>query len=62
MADNKDQPSLFGDLDQFSVWWDEWVGMPELIQEDLGAWKQLIVSLRKICDHDDEGRQFRRAL
>lgn len=40
---SKDEPSLFGDLDQFAVWWDEWKGMPEFVQEDLKPYKSLIV-------------------
>ena len=38
-----EQPTLFGELDQFASWYREWVGMPEFVQDDLQSYKSLIV-------------------
>lgn len=43
-------PSLFGELDQFTSWWAEWVGMPEFCQEDIGPWKSLMVHFESRVD------------
>ena len=41
---NKDTPQSFFNLDDFSKWKKEWIGMPEFIQEDLNPVQQIIVS------------------
>jgi hypothetical protein len=35
--------SLFGDLDDFTLWKKEWVGMPEFVQEDVNSFADIEV-------------------
>jgi hypothetical protein len=49
--ENKEENTLFGDLDQFTIWKKEWKGMPEFIQEDLEPVKQIIVNFEKYEDY-----------
>lgn len=46
-----EQSTLF-DVDEFARWRDEWVGMPEFVQDDLGPWKTLIVHFANPVDMD----------
>ena len=41
---NKDTLQSFFNLDDFSKWKKEWIGMPEFVQEDLDPIQQIIVS------------------
>ena len=41
---SKDIPQTFFDLEDFSKWKKEWVGMPEFVQEDLNAVQQVIIN------------------
>jgi hypothetical protein len=50
MAKQEGEQTLFGDLDQFALWWAEWRGMPEFVQEDLEPWKSLIVHFESRAD------------
>jgi len=50
MKIREDEPSLFGDLDQFSDWSKEWQGMPEFIQNDARPIQQIIVSFQEEKD------------
>lgn len=44
VVDDATQPSLFGEeLDEFSICWREWKGMPEFQQDDLAPTKSLVV-------------------
>lgn len=52
MAKDNQEPSLFGDLDQFTRWHSEWRGMPEFVQEDLGPFKSVIVHFESRADLD----------
>jgi hypothetical protein len=38
------QPNLFGDLDEFSSWKEEWKDMPEFIQHDLQPYQKIILN------------------
>ena len=42
--------SLFGDLDDFTLWKQLWEGMPEFIQEDLEPWKTIEVEFKGFFD------------
>lgn len=46
------QETLFGPDDDFTVAWPEWKGMPEFLQEDLTAWKSIIVNFESRADMD----------
>ena len=41
---NKEQGSLFENIDDLCKWKDEWKDMPEFIQEDIQPIQQIIVS------------------
>jgi len=41
---NKDTLQSFFDLEDFSKWKKEWIGMPEYIQDDLEPIQQIIIS------------------
>jgi hypothetical protein len=52
-SDTHDQPTLFGsDLDEFTLWRQEWRGMPEFVQDDLTPWKSVIVHFSCRIDMD----------
>lgn len=38
---NGDNSCLFGDLDDFTLWKQEWKGMPEFIQNDVEPWRTI---------------------
>lgn len=42
----KNPKSLFGDMDDLLAWKEEWIGMPEFIQEDLQPYKSIVVCFR----------------
>lgn len=46
------QETLFGSDDDFTVAWPEWKGMPEFLQEDLTAWKSIILNFESRADMD----------
>jgi len=50
--EDADQATLFGDLEQFAVWRQEWRAMPEFVQEDQEPWKTLIVHFSSRGDMD----------
>lgn len=50
MSPKELQQSLFGDLDDFTVWKQEWQGMPEFIQEDLSPWRTIEVNFKGFFD------------
>jgi hypothetical protein len=47
------QPNLFGDLDEFASWKEEWKGMPEFVQDDLKPHQRIIVSFETKKDVED---------
>lgn len=54
MAKPNDQPMLFGDMEQYSSWHDDWQGMPEFVHEDLSPHRSLIVHFAS----PDDARKF----
>lgn len=46
------QPNLFGDLDEFASWKEEWKGMPEFLQDDQPPFQKIVVSFEKKEDVD----------
>jgi len=51
-AGDPEQGSLFGDLDDFTLWRQEWQGMPEFAHEDLTPWKSVVVHFGSRADKD----------
>jgi hypothetical protein len=47
------QPNLFGDLDDFASWKNEWDGMPEFVQEDLSPHQRIVVSFETKQDVEE---------
>ena len=50
MQIREEEPSLFGDLDQFSDWSKEWQGMPEFIQHDAKPSQQIVMNFQRFED------------
>lgn len=50
MAKENNQFSLFGDLDNFILWKQEWKNMPEFIQENLEPWKTIEIIFKGYFD------------
>lgn len=48
--------SLFGDLDDFTIWKQEWKDMPEFVQEEIKAFKKITVHFIDDKDVEDFGR------
>ena len=46
------QESLFGDLEQFESWRNEWKDMPEFQMEDLTSEQKIIVHFESLEDRD----------
>lgn len=49
----KKQPTLFGDLDEFTEWKKEWQDMPEFVQNNEKPYQQIIISFDSAEDVQD---------
>jgi len=58
----EEELTLFGDLDEFTIWRKEWKDMPEFIQKDLEPEIQIIVSFKNYKDVQEFGKLINQQL
>jgi hypothetical protein len=53
MGEDSKQLPLFDITDEYALWWKEWQGMPEFIQDDLGPVQSVVVHFATLQDVAD---------